>query len=329
MAKPDETEVIDVTPDEEKQTIVEAPKESSILNIAFTTMESGNFKIKSDCDMFSENYYREPANLFDGNEYDKFIDRCESRVRKSDVYSAYIAYLKNEIGLTRDAFNGDITQDNATLEMHHGPIFTLYDYVKIAIDYLFDNQLPVSTFTVAKFIMNEHTCNRIQVVMLTKNNHKLVHDNKLFVDFRQCHGSLKEFITLYHTYIERSPTLLRKIANYKRMLDNKLIFNTDVLHISQVVDWSLIEKPKVPVDIEPEVVHTSVEEILSHLPDSDKEIDELVNDDVYPWIDSEIFDESGEIIESEDDDFDDNDFFETDIAEYVSLQNYGYSAETL
>lgn len=220
----------------------EVPKSSSIINVQFSETKTGNFKIKSDSDMFSENYYREPQNLFDGNEYERFVEGCEDAIRKSEVYNAYIAYLKNEIGLTRDAFNGEITHDNASIEMHHGPIFTLYDYCRILIDYSFDMGLPVSTFTIGKLVMNEHTCNRVQVVMLTKNNHKLVHVGKLFVDFRQCHGSLKEFIKIYHSYIERSPVLLRKIATYKSLMESRKIQNSDILHIDSIINWS----PKSP-----------------------------------------------------------------------------------
>lgn len=229
--------MINITPEEDNLG-KEKPEKSSIINIQFSETKNGNFKLQSDNDMFAENYYREPMNLFDGNEFDVFITGCESAIRTSESYSAYIAYLKEEIGLTRDAFNSEISQDNAKLEMHHGPIFTLYDYVKIIIDYFFDNEMPVSTFTVAKQVMFEHFSNRIQVVMLTKNNHNLVHAGKLCLDFRQCHGSLKDFITIYHKYIERSPKLKNKILSYKRLLDANAIHNTDILRIESLIDWS-------------------------------------------------------------------------------------------
>lgn len=220
-------------------------EKSSIINVEFSEFKNGeNFRIQAAGDMFSENYYREPANLFDGSEYDMFVKGCENAIRRSDMYSEYIAYLKNEVGLTRDAFNSDMTDDVVKLEMHHGPIFTLYDYVKIAIEYLFDNAQPVSTFTVGKLVMNEHAMNRVQVVMLTKNNHKLVHANKLFVDLRQCHGRLKDFITIYHKYIESSPKLVGKIRMYKNLIETKKLHETDILQISNILSWNNSEEYK-------------------------------------------------------------------------------------
>ena len=234
---------IDLTPKEAmimkiNNQIATKKNKSSIENVDFTTTESGNYRIKAKCDMFSQNYYLEPMSCFDGQQFEQFIKATERCIRTSLVYKAYISYLKNEIGLTYDAFQGNISHDVASLEMHHA-LFTLYDYVKIMIDYAFDVGIPVTTFSIAKLVMNEHAQNRILVVMLTKNNHMLVHAGQLHVDMRQCHGNLKGFIQLYGKYIKRSPKLLRKLVNYKIDLDSDNFNDVSIITPSKIIDYSI------------------------------------------------------------------------------------------
>lgn len=214
---------------------------NKIDSIEFSRTSTDNYKIKSSNDIFAEAYYFEPIKMFDGTTYEKFIAGCESMIRTSLAYKAYIAYLKTELGLNRDAFNSNITDEMATLEMHHGPIFNLYDYVKIMIDYAFDVGIPVSSFNIAQLVMKEHELNNIQVVMLTKNNHSLVHAGKLNVDLRQCHGNLKEFIRKYGKYIKQSPKLLKKINRYKELLESEDFHNTSIITPESCVDWSIKE----------------------------------------------------------------------------------------
>ena len=213
-------------------------KKSSIENVDFTTTDSGNYRIKAKCDMFSQNFYLEPMSCFDGQQFEQFIKATERCIRTSLVYKAYISYLKNEIGLIYDAFQGNISHDVASLEMHHA-LFTLYDYVKIMIDYAFDVGIPVTTFSIAKLVMNEHAHNRILVVMLTKNNHMLVHARQLHVDMRQCHGNLKAFIQLYGKYIKRSPKLLRKLSDYKIELESDNFNDVSIITPSKIIDYSI------------------------------------------------------------------------------------------
>ena len=214
-------------------------QKNSIENINFQVTDNGNYRVQSKYDIFSQNFFFEPMQMFDGQLYENFINATERCIRTSLVYKAYIAYLKTEIGLTYDAFNANISHDVASLEMHHGPIFTLYDYVKIMMDYAFDVGIPVSTFSIAKLVMNEHEQNRVQVVMLTKNNHKLVHAGQLHVDLRQCHGSLYDFVHLYAKYIKRSPKLLRKLNDYKISLESGTFNDVSIITPTKTVDWSI------------------------------------------------------------------------------------------
>lgn len=108
--------------------------------------------------------------------YVNFIKGCEKQVRNNDRYKKYIWYLKNVIGLDHCQVLSEITPDEdgkIEIEMHHGPIFTLYDYCEIMVEYFLLRERKVSTFRIASAILDEHQRNHIQVVMLLSTVHNL------------------------------------------------------------------------------------------------------------------------------------------------------------
>jgi len=213
-------------------------KNRTLLNIASVEDMNGNRIIQSDNNYFTDQYYREASNFFDGQEFDRFIKSCESCIRKSSAYSAYIDYLKTVIGLNHCMIHGHITDDVADIEMHHGPIFTLYDYVKIVIDYFLYNNIPISTFTVAKVVIDEHILNNVQVIMLTKNNHGLVHEGTLNLTLDMAWGNIYAFINKYKDFIFASPFLVNKIKAYSVKVSNENHMNNDVIHINKPLTWN-------------------------------------------------------------------------------------------
>jgi hypothetical protein len=204
----------------------------------FDKSKSGNYRINSNRDSFSLHYYIEPKMLFDPNVVNSIVHSTKNSIRSSEVYIAYIAYLRNEIGLVFDAFNGNITQDKATLVMHHGPIFSLEDYVHIVMQYQLDQPVLTNTFLIAKQVMEEHAANNIQVCMLTKNNHALVHNNLLHLRLDQCWGNLVRFINKYKLQIQGSPRLMSKIHRYKEELESADFHDTSIIQPGNTVDWS-------------------------------------------------------------------------------------------
>ena len=67
--------------------------------------------------------------------YVNFIKGCEKAVRNNDRYKKYINYLKKEVKLNKCQVLKNVTDEDATIEMHHGPIFTLFDVCCIVLEY--------------------------------------------------------------------------------------------------------------------------------------------------------------------------------------------------
>ena len=133
--------------------------------------------------------------------YTAFIKGCEKAVRQNDRYSKYINYLKKEVKLNRCQVLKDIDDLDATIEMHHGPIFTLYDICAIVIEYFLVKKWKITTFRIADTVLTEHQKNRIQVVMLSTTIHEQVHQRNIFINMNQAYGNLPEFLRKYGPYM--------------------------------------------------------------------------------------------------------------------------------
>ena len=149
--------------------------------------------------------------LHDYDKYVKFIKGCEHCVRKDDRYTDYIAKVR-QAGYNKCAILGNLTKKNkdATLEMHHGPIFTLYDICDIMIDHFLRKGWEITTYDIADKVLDEHWANRIQVVMLSISIHQDVHAREIFISTDQAWGNLTEFLKRY----KLSPELREKYNRY-------------------------------------------------------------------------------------------------------------------
>lgn len=149
----------------------------------------------------------------------RFIKGCEKLVRQNDRYSKYIHKLKRKVKLDRCQVLSNLTDKDCTIEMHHGPIFTLYDYCEIVIDYFLERGWKPTTFRIAKVVLDEHWKNRIQVVMLSSTIHKEVHDREIFINMQQAVGDLHGFLSKYKLNKE-----LRE--KYNRYVDRSLMLDS-------------------------------------------------------------------------------------------------------
>lgn len=162
------------------------------------------------------------------NDFPRFIKTCENMIRTSKEYSAYIAYLKNDVGLRNCMIFSKISDEEASIEMHHGPIFTLFDICEIVSDYIITNVGYINSSIVSNQVLEDHWDNIIQVVMLCKTAHKgLMHcdikeenskskQNRYFLNVNRAWGDFKKFCEKYALHFDRKH--LFKINKYQEML---------------------------------------------------------------------------------------------------------------
>lgn len=179
---------------------------TDLKNLNSTKKDNGNIVVAVDkMERFihlpfnkKDKYFRNP------DDFIRFIKACENAVRKSPEYTRYIAYLKVTVGLQSCALFPNITQAQAPLEFHHGPVFTLYDIIEIQIAHLFKNGDRINSSNVAHNVLKDHFDNIIQGVMLCEAAHKGVHafqktkDKKFFLPMDAAWGDLGKFLEKYH-----------------------------------------------------------------------------------------------------------------------------------
>jgi len=168
--------------------------------------------IDSKKSLYTIPYYKDEYYFSNLDSYQKFVKAVEKLVRTSDRYNKYKAYLTTEAKMDHCQVLKDIDSDDASIEMHHGPIFTLYDYCTIMLEYFLINDMKITTFRVADEVLKEHENNNIQVVMLSTTIHEQVHNRNIFISPDQAFGNLHKFTKKYASAI--GPELRDKFNRY-------------------------------------------------------------------------------------------------------------------
>jgi hypothetical protein len=182
--------------------------ENTMVNIVSKQTKNNNVEI---CIKDAQYYYlpfdKNELNFKDEKIKDSFIKSVERRVRNSKLYKAYIDYLKTDLKLNRCAIFGNIESDKNSktkIEMHHGPIFTLYDYVNIVLNknLIEKNYEKINTFDIAAEVLDLHKRKLVQTVMLCETAHATMKNPKLapFLSQEKAFGNIYEFIKEYHKY---------------------------------------------------------------------------------------------------------------------------------
>ena len=149
-------------------------KESNKGNIILVAPETGA-KLK---------FYKSKKDLADPDAFESFIKSCEKAVRSDPRYTAYKSRLLEQ-GFNRCAFYGKIDTEKVTLEMHHGPIFNLYEVISIITDSMLDTDELICTMDIVNEVLDAHERKEIQTLMVTSTVHEMIHDGDIFVHFNQ------------------------------------------------------------------------------------------------------------------------------------------------
>ena len=154
--------------------------------------------------------------------------------------------------MDRCAVFGNLQSDKKSktkIEMHHGPIFTLYDYVSIVLTKFLNEkeESKLNTFDVAAEVLMLHKRKLVTTVMLSEAVHKSMDNPKTapFLTLEQTFGDLFEFVKEYGQYFSPKNiyNLKNYFDNYKYNLEHNMI-NTTFAPI--LTKYDIIFKEKDP-----------------------------------------------------------------------------------
>lgn len=176
--------------------------------------------------------YRPREYFADDQPYTKFVKKVEQMVRHSDDYKVFLAWVKNILGINFCQVSSQIIDGNASIEMHHGPLFTLYDYVAVILNDAIGRGDKISTFRIADRVIQEHFDLRVQVVMLAKTYHEAISNRDLFLNMRQGIGNVNAFIAKYkHALDDEQKYKIWSYINYSKANET---FDTGILDVPNV-----------------------------------------------------------------------------------------------
>lgn len=190
---------------------------NTVPGIIFDKVEAPHPRVDSD----NANYYLEYDK---SEEYFSYFDNeiafykgVESLVRKhSFIRTKYPKYLKEVVGLnTCEVLSGIEADDKnkVSIEMHHGPILTLFDICEIVTNNFREHGAKdITTFKVANEVVEQHRQNNVRVIFLAKSVHQKVHDEGIYLNYRQGFGDTIKFLELYKDGVDKNMKI--KISEY-------------------------------------------------------------------------------------------------------------------
>lgn len=180
---------------------------NQIPGIIFDRVNAPHPRVDSDNASFYLEYDKteEYFSYFD-NEV-AFYKGCEDLVRAHDFYRiTYPKYLKEVVGLTTcQIFPGieDNDRKKVSIEMHHFPL-TLFDICEIVTKYLRVQRYEhITTPYVANIVIEEHRQNRCRIVKVSKSAHQKIHNDDVYINYRQGFGDTLEFLDLYKAGVDK------------------------------------------------------------------------------------------------------------------------------
>ena len=176
--------------------------------------------------------------LFNEKDFKKYIEDIERLVRSSREYREAIQYMRKYINMNSSLFFRNVNNIESTkikIELHHYP-FTLFDIVITVFNKRTKLQEPLDIELVAKEVAYLHYFLVIGLVPLSKTEHKLVHNQALFIPLELngnpiVLGDYNKFVEMYEQDIPEDAMV--RFNTYKELTANyNQITNTQILEIS-------------------------------------------------------------------------------------------------
>lgn len=157
-------------------------------------------------------FYQTKETLMDVDVYRRFLKSVESTFRASKEYKAYKAYVMEYIGSDRCQILGNITSEDATIELHHN-VLGLFDICLLISSHCVNTVGIISSFDLMQLLIMEHWENRVGLTMLSKTAHqKFTADSNAFIPPEQTFGRWWELLSRYKYGITLS--IANKVINY-------------------------------------------------------------------------------------------------------------------
>lgn len=203
--------------------------ENQIVEYRTGEFQNANVMVINDIPIYDTEDY----DLFNEKDFKKYIDDIERMVRSSKEYRDYIQYLRLYMDMNASAFMKNVTNIDTTkikIEIHHTP-FTLFDITLTVFNKRSRLSQSLDIEMVAKEVAYLHYFLYVGLIPLSKTEHKLVHNQALFIPLNLVLGKFEDFIEMYNKDIPEDA-----MARYNTYVDMTKHYNstmnTEILQIN-------------------------------------------------------------------------------------------------
>ena len=158
--------------------------------------------------------------LMDVDVFRSFLKNAEASFRASPEYKMYKSYLIEYLGINRCQIFGNVTIDDANIELHHN-IIGLFDICLLITSHVINTVGRITTFDLITLLIQEHFANRVGVVFLSSTAHQLYHhEENGYIPPDMTFGKWWELLSIYKYGITYD--LANKIIKYLEKYQDKL-----------------------------------------------------------------------------------------------------------
>ena len=208
------------------------------------TYDEKNPTIRSPYATFDLPFYQTRETLMDVDTYRNFLRNAETRFRATREYKAYKSYLIEYLGIDRCQIFGNITTDDATIELHHN-VLGLFDICLLICGHVINTVGVITTFDLIQLLIQEHFNNRVGVTFLSKTAHQVyTNDPDGYIPPEMTFGAWWELLSIYRYGITYD--IANKVINYIKKYQNRIPVNINIQQQEQILNFAHYNEYGVP-----------------------------------------------------------------------------------
>lgn len=189
-------------------------------------------------------FYQTKDTLMDVDVFRNFLKNAETRFRASKEYKAYKSYLIEYLGIDRCQILGNITTEDADIELHHN-VLGLFDICLLITTHIINTVGEITTFDLIQLLIQEHFENNVGVTFLSKTVHQVyTNDPNAYIPPEMTFGKWWELLSRYRFGITYE--IANKVIKYINKYNSNLPTSLNILQNDQILSYAYYNEYGVP-----------------------------------------------------------------------------------
>ena len=174
--------------------------------------------------------------LSDPDTFKSFIKSAQRSFRASREYKAYKSYLMDSLGLDRCQILGNVSSEDADIELHHN-VLGVYDIAMMITLHMVNTVGSINSMQLVQMLIMEHYQNNVGVTFLSKTAHQLyTNDPNGYIPPSMTFGSWWNLLDKYKYGITFD--IAYKVINYLKKYQNQMPVSINIEQQEEILSWA-------------------------------------------------------------------------------------------